>query len=194
MRPRMCHLGGAIADAVLLNWMLPAQAAQARRWVRQGADQAGRVAPIVASYVRVAVGPGARQRLRDEEGRYRNINEAHRQHFEAMDVPLGSVGVAASARPEVLDGLAPYHVRARPSDRTAARRPGRNLAARRRGCRGAVTRRATPDPLNRGHVKATGATRYRSELIGADQSARSGRLRPARSRRVQDGGLGSCWW
>jgi hypothetical protein len=39
----------------------------------------------------------------------RNINEAHRQHFEAMDVPLGSVGVAASARPEVLDGLAPYH-------------------------------------------------------------------------------------
>jgi alkanesulfonate monooxygenase SsuD/methylene tetrahydromethanopterin reductase-like flavin-dependent oxidoreductase (luciferase family) len=24
MRPRMCHLGGAIADAVLLNWMLPA--------------------------------------------------------------------------------------------------------------------------------------------------------------------------
>jgi alkanesulfonate monooxygenase SsuD/methylene tetrahydromethanopterin reductase-like flavin-dependent oxidoreductase (luciferase family) len=31
MRPRMCQLGGAIADGVLLNWMLPAQAAQARR-------------------------------------------------------------------------------------------------------------------------------------------------------------------
>jgi alkanesulfonate monooxygenase SsuD/methylene tetrahydromethanopterin reductase-like flavin-dependent oxidoreductase (luciferase family) len=109
MRPRMCHLGGAIADAVLLNWMLPAHAAQARRWVRQGADQAGRGAPVVASYVRVAVGAGAGQRLRAEERRYRNINEAHRQHFEAMDVPLGSVGVAASARPGVLDGLAPYH-------------------------------------------------------------------------------------
>jgi alkanesulfonate monooxygenase SsuD/methylene tetrahydromethanopterin reductase-like flavin-dependent oxidoreductase (luciferase family) len=109
MRPRMCQLGGAIADAVLLNWMLPAQAAQARRWVQQGADQAGRGAPIVASYVRIAVGAGAGQRLRIEERRYRNINEAHRQHFEAMDVPLGSVGVAASTRPEVLDGLAPYH-------------------------------------------------------------------------------------
>jgi alkanesulfonate monooxygenase SsuD/methylene tetrahydromethanopterin reductase-like flavin-dependent oxidoreductase (luciferase family) len=108
MRPRMCQLGGAIADGVLLNWMLPAQAAQARRWVHQGADQAGRVAPIVAAYVRVAVGAGARQRLYDEEGRYRNINEAHRRHFEAMDVPLGSAGVAASARQEVLDGLAPY--------------------------------------------------------------------------------------
>jgi alkanesulfonate monooxygenase SsuD/methylene tetrahydromethanopterin reductase-like flavin-dependent oxidoreductase (luciferase family) len=109
MRPRMCHLGGAIADGVLLNWMPPAQAVRARRWVQQGADEAGRAAPIVASYVRVAVGPTSRQRLRDEESRYRNINEAHRQHFEAMDVPLGSVGVAASARPEVLDGLAPYH-------------------------------------------------------------------------------------
>jgi hypothetical protein len=88
--------------------MLPAQAAQARRRVQQGADQAGRAAPIVASYVRVAVGPGSRQRLRDEESHYRNINEAHRRHFEAMGVPLGSVGVAASARPELLDGLAPY--------------------------------------------------------------------------------------
>jgi alkanesulfonate monooxygenase SsuD/methylene tetrahydromethanopterin reductase-like flavin-dependent oxidoreductase (luciferase family) len=109
MRPRMCHLGGAIADGVLLNWILPPQAAQARRWVQQGADQAGRAAPMVASYVRVAVGRDARQRLRDEERHYRNLNEAHRQHFETMDVPLGSVGVAASARPEVLDGLAPYH-------------------------------------------------------------------------------------
>ena len=26
-----------------------------------------------------------------------------------MDVPLGSVGVAAAARPAVLKGLAPYH-------------------------------------------------------------------------------------
>jgi alkanesulfonate monooxygenase SsuD/methylene tetrahydromethanopterin reductase-like flavin-dependent oxidoreductase (luciferase family) len=109
MRPRMCHLGGAIADAVLLNWMLPAHAAQARRWVQQGADHAGRVAPVLASYVRVAVGAGAGQRLRNEERRYRNINEAHRRHFEAMDVPLGSVGVAASARPGVSDGLALYH-------------------------------------------------------------------------------------
>jgi alkanesulfonate monooxygenase SsuD/methylene tetrahydromethanopterin reductase-like flavin-dependent oxidoreductase (luciferase family) len=109
MRPRMCQLGGALADAVLLNWMLPAQAAQAGRWVRQGAAQAGRAAPVVASYVRVAVGAGARRRLCEEERRYRNINEAHRQHFEAMEVPLGSVGVAAPARPGVLDGLTPYH-------------------------------------------------------------------------------------
>jgi alkanesulfonate monooxygenase SsuD/methylene tetrahydromethanopterin reductase-like flavin-dependent oxidoreductase (luciferase family) len=109
MRPRLCRLGGAIADGVLLNWMLPAQAAEAFRWVQEGADEAGRPAPVVASYVRVAVGAGSLQRLRDEESYYRNVNEGHRKHFEAMDVQLGSVGVAASARPEVLEGLAPYH-------------------------------------------------------------------------------------
>jgi alkanesulfonate monooxygenase SsuD/methylene tetrahydromethanopterin reductase-like flavin-dependent oxidoreductase (luciferase family) len=109
MRPQMCRLGGAIADAVLLNWMLPAEVALARRWVLAGADEAARSAPLVASYVRVAVGPDSQQRLRNEEGRYRGINEAHRRHFEAMDAPLGSVGVAASTRSQVLEGLAPYH-------------------------------------------------------------------------------------
>ena len=108
MRPQLCRVGGAIADAVLLNWMLPLQAAQARRWVQEGADAARRTAPLVASYVRVALGPEASQRLRDEEDRYRNKNEGHRRHFEAMNVPLGSVGIAAVARPEVLVGLEPY--------------------------------------------------------------------------------------
>ncbi len=108
MRPRLCRLGGATADGVLLNWMLPGQAAQARRWVQEGAEEAGRATPVVASYIRVAMGSGSIQRLRDEEGYYRNVNEGHRKHFEAIDVQLGSVGVAAATRPEVLDRLAPY--------------------------------------------------------------------------------------
>jgi alkanesulfonate monooxygenase SsuD/methylene tetrahydromethanopterin reductase-like flavin-dependent oxidoreductase (luciferase family) len=108
MRPGLCRVGGALADGVLLNWMLPAQAAHARRWVQEGADEAGRATPVVASYVRVAVGSGSRQRLRDEEDYYRHINEGHRKHFEAMNVPLGSVGVAASTRREVREALAPY--------------------------------------------------------------------------------------
>ena len=64
MRPRLCRLGGEAADGVRLNWMLPRQAAQARQWVWEGADDAGREAPVVASYVRVAVGPGSSERLR----------------------------------------------------------------------------------------------------------------------------------
>ena len=108
MRPRLCRLGGAIADGVLLNWILPGQAAQARGWVREGAEEAGRAVPLVASYVRVAVGAGSTQRLRDAEGFYRSVTEGYREYFEAMDVPLGTVGVAASSRTEVLDALAPY--------------------------------------------------------------------------------------
>jgi alkanesulfonate monooxygenase SsuD/methylene tetrahydromethanopterin reductase-like flavin-dependent oxidoreductase (luciferase family) len=108
MRPRLCRLGGAIADGVLLNWMLPAQAARAREWVREGAAEQGRAAPLVASYVRVAVGTGASRRLHEEEDIYRTINEAHRKHFAAMDVPVGSVGIAASQRSELLDALAAY--------------------------------------------------------------------------------------
>ena len=109
MRPRLCRLGGAIADGVLLNWMPPGQAAEARQWVREAAVKHGRTAPVVASYVRVAVGPKASLRLREEEGFYRNINEGHRKHFAAMDVPVGSVGIAGSQRSDVVDALAPYH-------------------------------------------------------------------------------------
>jgi hypothetical protein len=94
---------------VLLNWMLPRQAATARQWVREGAAGHRRGAPVVASYVRVAVGPGAKRRLLEEEDFYRTINEGHRKHFAAMGVPLGSVGIAASQRSDVMDALAPYH-------------------------------------------------------------------------------------
>jgi len=108
MRPRLCRLGGAVADGVLLNWMLPAEAARARQWVHEGAEEAGRPPPTTAMYVRMAVGPDALDRLRDEEDRYRTIDERHRRHFAAMDVPLGSVGIAARGRPDVLRALAPY--------------------------------------------------------------------------------------
>ena len=108
MRPRLCRLGGAVADAVLLNWMPPAQAATARRRVAEGAAAEGRPAPLSASYVRVAVGDGAADRLRREEGRYRRINEGHRRHFEALGVPPGTVGGAAADREGVAAGLEPY--------------------------------------------------------------------------------------
>lgn len=108
MRPRLCRLGGEVADGVLLNWMLPPQAERARGWVREAAEAAGRPAPLVASYVRTAVGDGARERVAAEEGRYRTINEGHRRHFAAMDVPLGSVGVAADGRSGAAAALDPY--------------------------------------------------------------------------------------
>lgn len=53
MRPRMCHLGGELADGVLLNWMLPAHAEQARGWVHEGAIAAGRGRGMWVSRCRV---------------------------------------------------------------------------------------------------------------------------------------------
>jgi alkanesulfonate monooxygenase SsuD/methylene tetrahydromethanopterin reductase-like flavin-dependent oxidoreductase (luciferase family) len=105
MGPHLCRLGGRVADGVLLNWMLPAHAARARGWVHEGAVAAGRAAPVTALYVRVAVGAGAAQRLRDEEGRYRGLAAAH---FADMEVPLGAVGIAGSARHDVVEALSPY--------------------------------------------------------------------------------------
>ena len=105
MRPELCRLGGALADGVLLNWMLPAHAERARGWVHEGAAAEGRTPPTTALYVRVAVGPDATQRLHGEEGRYRRLTAAH---FEEMDVPFGTVGVAAAERSEVVEALAPY--------------------------------------------------------------------------------------
>ena len=108
MRRRMCRLAGAVADGVLLNWMLPTEADRARQWVAEGADSEGRARPVVASYVRVSVGSGATQRLRNDEARYRQIDDRHRRHFAAMDVPLGSVGIAASDGADVVAGLERY--------------------------------------------------------------------------------------
>jgi alkanesulfonate monooxygenase SsuD/methylene tetrahydromethanopterin reductase-like flavin-dependent oxidoreductase (luciferase family) len=105
MGPRLCRLAGQLADGVLFNWMLPAHAAEAHGWVDEGALAAGRVAPTTALYVRVAVGSDAAKRLRDEEGRYRRLAAAH---FDSMNVPLGTVGVPGSARPDVVEGVAPY--------------------------------------------------------------------------------------
>ena len=43
MGPRMCRLGGEIADLVLLNWMTPERMVWAREQVRQGAAGRARV-------------------------------------------------------------------------------------------------------------------------------------------------------
>ena len=86
---------GAVADGVLLNWMLPGQAARARGWVHEGAAEKGRPHPRrCVLRAGVALGRRANQRLREEEGFYRAINEGHRKHFAAMDVAVGSVGIA----------------------------------------------------------------------------------------------------
>jgi alkanesulfonate monooxygenase SsuD/methylene tetrahydromethanopterin reductase-like flavin-dependent oxidoreductase (luciferase family) len=129
MRPRLCRLGGEIADGVLLNWMLPDGAARARGWVREAAAGAGREAPVVASYVRVAVGPGAQERLDAMEARYRTLTPGQAAHFATLDVPLGTVGVAEAEAGAVHRASRPTSPRSTSRSRVLAEPDADGLAA-----------------------------------------------------------------
>jgi len=92
MGPRMCRLAGEISDVVLLNWMTPERIAWARRRISDAAR--GRSSnPRVASYVRVATGPGAAGRISAEASRYASIPH-YASHFSAMGKTPGEVGIA----------------------------------------------------------------------------------------------------
>jgi alkanesulfonate monooxygenase SsuD/methylene tetrahydromethanopterin reductase-like flavin-dependent oxidoreductase (luciferase family) len=103
--PRMCRLAGEIADGVLLNWLTPEHALRSAEWVRAGAEAAGRPAPRLAAYVRVAVGPGSVARLEEEGRRYAGI-PAYADHFARMGVPPGATAVAAPTEAAVPEALA----------------------------------------------------------------------------------------
>lgn len=105
--PRMCRLGGEVADLVLLNWMTPDRILWARERIAEGARRGGRAMPVVACYVRVAIGPDARERLAAEAGRYERSPQYLRAR-EAMGVPLAGVGIAVGHAEEVAPALAPY--------------------------------------------------------------------------------------
>jgi len=108
MGPKMCALAGAEADGVFLNWMTPEKAAWARERVEEVAARAGRQPPEVLAYVRVAVGPGARDRLLKEESFYRQLHRGYIRHFESLGREPGTVGVAAEDPASVQAELAPY--------------------------------------------------------------------------------------
>jgi alkanesulfonate monooxygenase SsuD/methylene tetrahydromethanopterin reductase-like flavin-dependent oxidoreductase (luciferase family) len=109
MGPKMCALAGAQADGVFLNWPTPEWAAWARERVHDGAREAGRqVLPTIFSYVRVAVGDDATERLLKEESFYRQLHHGYIRHFETIGAEPGTVGIAARDAAEVPDLLAPY--------------------------------------------------------------------------------------
>ncbi|HEY7141638.1 MAG TPA: LLM class flavin-dependent oxidoreductase [Methylomirabilota bacterium] len=105
--PRMCRLAGEIADGVLLNWLTPEHAKTSAEWVRAGAAAAGRRPPRLATYVRVAVGPGSTERIEAEGQRYAAI-PAYADHFARMGVPPSATAVIAESAAAVPEALAPW--------------------------------------------------------------------------------------
>ena len=108
MGPKMCALGGASYDAVFFNWITPEFAARSRELVERGAADAGREAPPVFGYVRTAVGTDAEGRLEKEESFYRGLHKGYRDHFDRLDEPVGTVGVAAQETGEAQTQLSRY--------------------------------------------------------------------------------------
>jgi alkanesulfonate monooxygenase SsuD/methylene tetrahydromethanopterin reductase-like flavin-dependent oxidoreductase (luciferase family) len=101
----MCHLAGEVADGVLFNWLTPEHARASAEWVRAGARAAGRPAPKLFAYVRVALGPTGAARLEEEGRRYAAI-PSYAAHFARMGVPPATTAVAAPAAAAVPDALA----------------------------------------------------------------------------------------
>src|SRR6478736_2099172 len=108
MGPKMCALAGAELDGAFFNWMTPEFAAGARAKVEEGAAEAGRPAPPVFGYVRTAVGPDAAERLAKEESFYRDLHDGYRNHFDRLEEPHGTVGVAAADATAAGRALAAY--------------------------------------------------------------------------------------
>lgn len=107
--PRMCALGGEIADVVLLNWSYPDRIAWSRERIAEGAASAGRPMPRVAGYVRVAIGPDAPSRLAAEGERYRGRPRPYTRLLDAQDTTQrGMPGVASVDPAQVPALLAPY--------------------------------------------------------------------------------------
>jgi hypothetical protein len=108
MGPRMCALAGAGFDGAFLNWVTPGYAAEAREHVHRGAAGADRRPPPVLAYVRTAVGADAAERLRKEEGFYRDLHDGYRNQFARLDEPEGTVGVATTSPYAAQAALAKY--------------------------------------------------------------------------------------
>jgi alkanesulfonate monooxygenase SsuD/methylene tetrahydromethanopterin reductase-like flavin-dependent oxidoreductase (luciferase family) len=108
MGPKMCAFAGEAWDGVFFNWITPEFAAEARKQVESGAQQAGREPPPVFGYVRTAVGTDAEDRLAKEELFYRDLDEGYRNHFARLGEPAGTVGVAAQEAGEAQSELSRY--------------------------------------------------------------------------------------
>jgi len=105
--PRMLHLAGEVADAVVATWALPDRVAEIRDRVAEGADAAGRPPPRLVLYLRTAIGEGAVARLRAEMDRY--ARSAHyARAFEAQPGRLVGVAVESPTPDELAAALAPY--------------------------------------------------------------------------------------
>jgi alkanesulfonate monooxygenase SsuD/methylene tetrahydromethanopterin reductase-like flavin-dependent oxidoreductase (luciferase family) len=103
--PKMCRLAGEIADGVLFNWLTPEHAKASAALVREGAQAAKRPVPRLYAYVRLAMGPGAAERVAKEGARYDSV-PAYHANFERMGVKPEATAIVTDTPAEVVRALA----------------------------------------------------------------------------------------
>jgi len=102
--PKMCHLSGEVADAVLLNWLTPEYARRSADLVRAGAAAARRQPPRICAYVRLAIGAAAGDVVRQEADRYAAI-PAYGANFTRMGVKPVDTAIIVSSASDVKPAL-----------------------------------------------------------------------------------------
>ncbi len=105
--PKMCSVAGELADSVLLNWLTPAYAGMSLTWIHDGAASVGRAVPIVAGYVRCAIGAASRSRLEAECDRYGSFPH-YAAHFARQGAQPIETTIHARDADELRDRLRSY--------------------------------------------------------------------------------------
>jgi alkanesulfonate monooxygenase SsuD/methylene tetrahydromethanopterin reductase-like flavin-dependent oxidoreductase (luciferase family) len=105
--PQMCRLAGEVADGVLFNWLTPEHARRSAELVRAGAASAGRPVPRLSTYVRLAVGRAACERLAAEGARYAAI-PAYAANFERMGVKPVETAIGVESAAAIAPALAAW--------------------------------------------------------------------------------------
>lgn len=105
--PRMTALAAAISDDVLLNWLTPEAAGVSSAEVARAAAFAGRPAPRLTAYVRVATAPEAIDRLDVEAHRY-GTYPSYAAHFRRFGVEAVETTIGSQDRSTVVERLGAY--------------------------------------------------------------------------------------
>jgi alkanesulfonate monooxygenase SsuD/methylene tetrahydromethanopterin reductase-like flavin-dependent oxidoreductase (luciferase family) len=105
--PQMCRLAGEVADGVLFNWLTPEYARLSAERVLEGAAAVRRQPPKLYAYLRVALGPTARDLLEQEANRYAGV-PAYAANFTRMGLKPVETAIAAQNRDDAQRGLAPW--------------------------------------------------------------------------------------
>lgn len=99
--PKMTQQAAEIADCVLFTWWPRSEVAASRQRVDEAAADAGRVVPLIASYVRCGLLPQAAEAIEEKSSRYASIPR-YAQVFARNRMTAQETVITGSDRDELL--------------------------------------------------------------------------------------------